>query len=131
MSKSPPLTGGDQPARFQAGKGEGDQIFYYPHFTLLNKDGEEFVTCLFHKSIFLTGASITLFNRAPSPIKGEELCGNTVARLYCSYQVAIKRLLFIDVIANECEAIPGPDLVFETMYMIITSGNYSQSMLAA
>jgi len=25
------------------------------------------------------------------------------------YQVAFKRLLFIDVIANECEAIPGPD----------------------
>jgi len=47
------------------------------------------------------------------------------------YQVTFKRLLFIDVIANECEAIPGPDLVFETMYMILSSGNYSQSMLAA
>ena len=28
-------------------KGEGDQTFYHPHFTLLNKDGEEFVTYLF------------------------------------------------------------------------------------
>jgi len=39
--------GGDKPARVQAGKGEGDQTFYHPHFTLLNKDGEEFVTYLF------------------------------------------------------------------------------------
>ena len=48
-----------------------------------------------------------------------------------SYQVAFKRLLLIDVIANECEAIPGPELVFETIYMILSSGNYSQPMLAA
>jgi len=34
--KSPPLMGGD--------KGEGGQPFCQPHFTLLNKDGEEFVT---------------------------------------------------------------------------------------
>ena len=47
------------------------------------------------------------------------------------YRVASKWLLFIDVITNECEAIPGPDLVFETMYMILSSGNYTQSMLAA
>ena len=30
--------------------------------------------------------------------------------LFYSYQVAFKRLLLMDVIANECEAIPGPDL---------------------
>ena len=47
------------------------------------------------------------------------------------YQVAFKRLLFIDGIANQYEAIPGPDLVFETIYMILSSGNYSQPMLAA
>ena len=28
---------------------------------------------------------------------------------YILYQVTFKRLLFTDVIANECEAIPGPD----------------------
>jgi len=38
--------GGGQPARFQAGKGETDQTSYHPHFTLLNKDGEEFVIYL-------------------------------------------------------------------------------------
>jgi len=36
----------------------------------------------------------------------------------------------MDVIANECEAIPGPDLVFEAMYRILCSGNDSPYMLA-
>ena len=44
--------GGDKPARLQAGKGEADQTFYHPHFTLLNKDGEEFVTYLFYEYLF-------------------------------------------------------------------------------
>ena len=44
MSKSPPLMGGD--------KGEGEQTFYHPHFTLLNKDGEEFLTYLFYEYLF-------------------------------------------------------------------------------
>ena len=33
MSNAPPLMGGDQPARLQAGKGEGDQTFFHPHLT--------------------------------------------------------------------------------------------------
>ena len=42
--------------------------------------------------------------------KWYELCNPAKGSLY---QVASKRLLFLDVIANECEAIPGPDLVLK------------------
>jgi len=69
---SPPLMGGD--------KGEGEQTFYHPHFTLLNKDAEEFVTYLFYEYLFsLRQLPLPYLTGQASPIKGEALYADPAA----------------------------------------------------
>ena len=65
------------------------------------------------------------------PGKGQNDTRSVILLKEVLYQVASKRLLFLDVIANECEAIPGPDLIFKNMYLILSSRNWSHSMLGA